>query len=99
MIERATSRGRLFTGVILIALGALFLLDQFAVIRLGEFLATWWPAILIAAGLWWLVFERTRHTFSALTLIVVGVIFQIDQLRLFPWRTACPCARPPMPRP
>lgn len=46
-------RGPILLPLILMALGVLFLLDNFNVIDfdLGQFLSTWWPVILILIGL------------------------------------------------
>ena len=42
---------RLIAAVVLSALGSLFLLDNLGLdIDAGRLLATWWPALLIAAG-------------------------------------------------
>ena len=42
---------RLIPALVLIALGSLFLLDNLGLdIDAGRLLATWWPALLIAAG-------------------------------------------------
>ena len=42
---------RLIPALVLIALGSLFLLDNLGLdIDAGQLLATWWPALLIAAG-------------------------------------------------
>ena len=41
--------------IILIVLGVLFLLGNLGVIpHLGRLLAVWWPAILVAVGVWML---------------------------------------------
>ncbi|UWX03573.1 hypothetical protein H1235_11355 [Pseudoxanthomonas sp. NC8] len=44
---------RLIPALVLIVLGTLFLLDNLGVagIDAGRLLATWWPALLIVAGL------------------------------------------------
>ncbi len=44
---------RLIPALVLIVLGALFLLDNLGVagIDAGQLLGTWWPALLIAAGI------------------------------------------------
>ncbi len=48
--KRGTSTGALIGGIILIMLGAGFLLDQFEIIPDFDF-ENWWPVILIAIGL------------------------------------------------
>ena len=43
---------RLIPALVLIVLGTLFLLDNLGLgIDAGRLLATWWPALLIAAGI------------------------------------------------
>jgi cell wall-active antibiotic response 4TMS protein YvqF len=46
-------RGRLWMGAVLVALGALFLLQQFGYGNGGATLADWWPLAVIALGLMW----------------------------------------------
>lgn len=47
-----TGRGSLIFGLILVALGGLFLMENwFGFFWLWSFVATWWPLILIAIGL------------------------------------------------
>lgn len=65
-------RGRALVGILLIALGALFLLDQADVIDAGHAIAQWWPIILIAAGLLYLGVSP-RHFFVPGVLIIVGL--------------------------
>ena len=43
---------RLIPALVLIVLGTLFLLDNLGLgVDAGRLLATWWPALLIAAGI------------------------------------------------
>jgi hypothetical protein len=46
--------GSALVGILLIVLGALFLLDKADVLDVGDTIAQWWPVILIAAGLLYL---------------------------------------------
>lgn len=42
--------------IVLIVLGSFFLLSNFGLIpRIGPLMAQWWPAILVAVGLWLLL--------------------------------------------
>jgi len=56
---------RLIPALVLIVLGTLFLLDNLGLgIDAGRLLATWWPALLIAAGIGKLLLpagETARH--------------------------------------
>jgi cell wall-active antibiotic response 4TMS protein YvqF len=88
MAQITQSHGRLLTGLILIALGVLFLLDRFHMIRFGLFWEYWWPMGLIAAGLYLLLACRPRRTGWGVVLLVLGVIFQVDRLGFLPWWSA-----------
>ncbi|HEY7583123.1 MAG TPA: DUF5668 domain-containing protein, partial [Acidimicrobiia bacterium] len=45
------NRARLLFGTGVIALGTLLFLDYAEVLDAGEVIASWWPVVLIAAGL------------------------------------------------
>jgi hypothetical protein len=45
------SNGSLVVGLILVAVGLLFLLDNFDIIYVGEPITKFWPALVIALGL------------------------------------------------
>jgi predicted membrane protein len=79
------SRSRLWSGLILVVVGALLLLDNLHYIRFGEFARTWWPSLLILFGLWHLAHARHRRIGGALFWILFGVLLQVDRLNLFPW--------------
>lgn len=51
---------RVFFGALIVLVGTLFLLDNLDVMDAGDFIATWWPAALIAAGMLSLLNNR-RH--------------------------------------
>ncbi|CAD1793575.1 hypothetical protein GGR60_002915 [Xanthomonas arboricola] len=53
---------RLIPALFLITLGTLFLLDNLGLARLdvGHLVSTWWPALLIAAGVRHLLRYRER---------------------------------------
>ncbi|NIK53053.1 LiaF transmembrane domain-containing protein [Xanthomonas arboricola] len=55
---------RLIPALFLITLGTLFLLDNLGLARidLGNLVLTWWPALLIAAGVRQLLRYRERAT-------------------------------------
>ncbi len=84
----AVSRGRLWSGLILITLGVLFLLDQAGVIHFWQFLGTWWPSILILAGLLQVRSSWPPRRSGGVFLILLGAFFQISNLEIFPWWTA-----------
>lgn len=72
-------RGRYFVGILLILIGAGFLMDQFEIISFGDLMDTFWPSILIIAGLLGLM-ERHSSKFTNLLVIAVGVLFQLNTL-------------------
>ena len=76
---------RLWGGLILIALGVLFLLDEFRIYDVGYFFSRWWPSLLIFFGVMQLLGGRARSWAGPLSMIVVGLIFQAMKLRLFGW--------------
>jgi len=85
MDDSASGRGQLWAGILLIVLGALFLLDQFNVLAFQRFFSDWWPSLLILVGAYKLIdCPRGRWT-GPLVLIALGVIFQLQELRVFWW--------------
>ena len=84
MNGRDNSLRHLLPGVILIALGVLFLADKFFFINFTWFFRTWWPTLLIAFGVLQLI-NRPQRPVGGLILLALGVIFQVDRLDFFPW--------------
>lgn len=74
-------KGKYFWGIILILIGAGFLLEQFEIITFGEIFKLYWPSILILLGLIGL-FDRRSSKLGNLILIVIGALLQIDKLNL-----------------
>ncbi len=64
--------GHSIGGIILVAIGGLFLLDSLDVMDFGHFTHEWWPVILILVGL--SKFRRDRQS-GGLLLIVLGIVF------------------------
>jgi len=73
--------GRVFFGVILIILGAAFLLDQLNIVEFGSLIGTYWPLILIVTGAYNLLKKNIRPI-SGLILIFIGAFFQLKELEL-----------------
>lgn len=76
-------QGRSFIGIILIALGAGFLLDQLDIISFTTLISIYWPVFIILIG--------ANHTFTkghstswGIVLILVGLFFLLRNLDLFP---------------
>lgn len=72
-------RGRYFVGIILILLGAGFLADQLGYVEFGQLLGTYWPLILILAGLLGLMESRSSKV-GNLILLAFGIILQLNRL-------------------
>ena len=71
--------GRLFFGLLIVAVGTVLLLDNAGVLDAGEVLGTWWPAIVILAGI--LTFAANpRHWPVALVITAVGLAFLLSNL-------------------
>ena len=73
--------GRLFFGLLIVAVGTVLLLDNAGVLDAGEIFGTWWPAVLILAGI--LTFAANpRHWPVALIITSVGVAFLLSNLAI-----------------
>lgn len=81
--ERQNGResGLLVTGIILIVLGSIFLLDRFTAIEFGSVIRTWWPMFVVGAGVARLIARDS--VWNGLWLIGVGAWLQAVQLELF----------------
>ncbi len=70
-----------FGGLFCIALGLLFLLDQFHVANFGHLVDTYWPLIIVMIGIPKLFHARTM--WSGLWLIGIGAWLQAVRLNLY----------------
>ena len=77
--RRSRIGGRVFFGIVVIAIGILFLVNSTGVSDLGG-LFRWWPALIILFGVWRLIADRFRSLFWPLLIIAIGVILQLGQL-------------------
>jgi len=82
MPSQRHSSGRVFWGLVLILLGVLFLLDQMGRVDFGDLISSWWPLILVAAGLWQLISSNFQELAGGLFLIVIGALFQLAKLEI-----------------
>jgi len=82
MTLRRNSSGRIFWGLALILLGALFLLDQMGRADFGDLISRWWPLILVAIGLWQLISSNFQELAGGLFMIALGAIFQLAKLEI-----------------
>lgn len=76
------SSGRLIAGLVIIVIGALFLVDRAGLYDLSGLL-DWWPMIIVLVGVWRLIAGRFRSLFGPLLLIAIGAILQIWNLDAF----------------
>jgi len=76
---RRTSR--IVGGLMLLALGAVFLLQNFGVLHAGR-VGDYWPLLLVWVGLTRIICTtRGRHHFaSGVVILALGVAFQLDRL-------------------
>lgn len=87
--------GRFFWGLVLIIVGTLFLLDQLNVADAGDIFARYWPAILIAVGLWILVRSGFRDILAGFLFVGIGTLFLLNNLEILgqdAWDYAWPLA-------
>ena len=58
----STRRHSVETGIVLVVLGLLFLLDNLGIADLGDVIATWWPLLLVGLGVWIILESRKRSS-------------------------------------
>jgi predicted membrane protein len=75
-------QGRIFSGLLIILIGVLFLLGNLGKLDIGEVFSTYWPLILVFIGLWHLIAYEFRRTGLAVILILIGVFFMLVNLDL-----------------
>jgi hypothetical protein len=68
-----------FSGVLLVVFGGLFLADQLGAISFGHVFSTWWPALLVLAGVLNLI-ERPASVFAPIIMITVGIALLLSNL-------------------
>ena len=78
---RDINGGALFTGIVLIIMGVVFMLEQFDVVGFGEIMSLYWPMIIVFLGASKL-FNRAT-VWSGLWLISIGAWMQSARLNLF----------------
>ncbi len=74
--------GRLWVGVLFIVAGVLVFLDQLHLINFWQLFSTWWPLLLLGAGLTKLI-ARSGSPFVAILMLSLGAILQLQRLQLF----------------
>jgi cell wall-active antibiotic response 4TMS protein YvqF len=79
----ALNPGRLLVGVVLIALGVVYLLDRLGVAQAGRLIGSLWPLVVIAAGLLQMAVTRRAHI-GAVIVVLVGLLLLASSLHLLP---------------
>jgi len=91
---RVTDLGRLLLGLAIVTLGVLFLLDSAGVLDADHAIDQWWPALIVAAGVFTLV-ERPPSVVRGTILTAVGTVlllFTTDVLHGNAWDYLWPTA-------
>ena len=71
-------QGRIFSGLVIIAIGVIFLLVNMDRLDFGDFVSTYWPMILILIGISHLLTSGFRNAGVALFMIAIGSFFQLN---------------------
>jgi len=80
MSQRRNYQGRIFSGLLIIAVGVIFLLANMDRLDFGDFISTYWPMILILIGISHLLTTSFRNAGAAFFLIAIGAFFQLNNL-------------------
>jgi predicted membrane protein len=73
-------QGRIFSGLLIILIGVLFLLGNLGKLDIGEVFSTYWPLILIFIGLWHLIAHEFRSAGFGIILLLIGGFFLLVNL-------------------
>jgi predicted membrane protein len=77
------SHNKNMLGIILIVVGALFLFDQFGIIRVGSVISTWWPMIFVIIGSIFLT-QKPKNIRTGGIFLLLGLVLQLSHLNLIP---------------
>ncbi len=80
-VTNGVDRGKLVTGVIIVAMGVMFLLDRMNVVEFHDVIRRYWPMFFVLLGVPKL-FQRGT-IWAGLWLITFGVWLQMVRLHLF----------------
>lgn len=83
---------RIATGLIIILIGAAFLLNNLNILSFGHLFGIWWPLLVILAGVVILLNDMRSYLWSLL-VIGLGVVFQLNVLEVIdvnPWQLLWP---------
>ena len=73
---------RIITGIIVLGIGAGALLDALNIFSFWEHFQTWWPLLIIGAGVLTLIGNPRSNYVWALALILIGGLLQLNRLDL-----------------
>jgi len=79
-------QGRIFSGLLIIFIGVLFLLGNMGKLDAGEVISNYWPLILIFIGLWHLIAHGFRSRGFGAILILIGGFFMLVNLDIITGR-------------
>jgi hypothetical protein len=83
--QGGTGRGRPpFAGLLLIALGALFLAGTLGALEVGTLIRRWWPLVLVLVGAE-RVLLAAHHRTGGLTIMAIGAGLLAFTLGAVPW--------------
>src|SRR5512136_2267820 len=77
------NQSRIFWGLLLIALGVIFLLDRMGRLDFGDLIGRFWPVIFILIGISILLSNNFRNVGSGIFFILFGAFFLLLRLRIF----------------
>ena len=74
-------KSRFYLGIIFILIGFSVVFKQLGLWDLSNFIWTWWPLLLIGAGILQLSKKPISKT-SGITLFILGTLFQLRELNI-----------------
>lgn len=83
---------RIIIGLLIVAVGASFLLTNLNILPFDVGIAEWWPMFIIVAGVIILLNDIKQYLW-ALLVVALGVVFQLNQLEIIdvnPWQLFWP---------
>ncbi len=83
MTNSGKSQGRIFWGLLLIVIGALFLFDQMGRLDFGYLISRYWPVIFIVIGISILISNNFRNAGAGIFFIIFGAFFLLMRMRIF----------------
>lgn len=75
--------GRSVAGLLLILLGAAFLLDVAGYLEFGQLVGRFWPLIVIVVGIG-IILSHPKHPLGGIIVIMVGLFFLVSRLGYLP---------------